>query len=72
MAGEEPLRAYFLVMSGVGFAPIAQWIRASVFGTEGRRFESYWVYQVRVFIKNLARRAEKLMHTLIWYDKLST
>jgi hypothetical protein len=30
------------------------------------------VYQVRVFIKNLARRAEKLMHTLIWYDKLST
>ena len=26
-------------------APVAQWIRASVFGTEGRRFESYPVYQ---------------------------
>ena len=25
-------------------APVAQWIRASVFGTEGRRFESYPVY----------------------------
>lgn len=27
-------------------APVAQWIRASVFGTEGRRFESYPVYHV--------------------------
>ena len=26
------------------YAPVAQWIRASVFGTEGRRFESYPVY----------------------------
>lgn len=26
------------------FAPVAQWIRASVFGTEGRTFESYRVY----------------------------
>lgn len=25
-------------------APIAQRIRASVFGTEGRRFEPCWVY----------------------------
>ena len=27
------------------YAPVAQWIRASVFGTEGRTFESYRVYQ---------------------------
>ncbi len=27
-------------------APVAQWIRASVFGTEGRRFESVRVYQI--------------------------
>lgn len=27
------------------YAPVAQWIRASVFGTEGRRFESVRVYQ---------------------------
>ena len=27
-------------------APVAQWIRASVFGTEGRRFESYPVYHI--------------------------
>ena len=26
-------------------APVAQWIRASVFGTEGRGFESLRVYQ---------------------------
>ena len=26
-------------------APIAQWIRALVFGTRCRRFESCWVYQ---------------------------
>ena len=26
-------------------APVAQWIRASVFGTEGRGFESLPVYQ---------------------------
>ena len=30
----------------ISVAPVAQWIRASVFGTEGRRFESYRVYQV--------------------------
>ena len=29
---------------GTKFAPVAQWIRASVFGTEGRRFESVRVY----------------------------
>lgn len=29
-----------------GCAPVAQWIRASVFGTEGRRFESYPVYHL--------------------------
>lgn len=29
-------------------APVAQWIRASVFGTEGRRFESYPVYHVKI------------------------
>ena len=28
-------------------APVAQWIRASVFGTEGRTFESYRVYQAK-------------------------
>ena len=28
-------------------APVAQWIRASVFGTEGRRFESFRVYQIK-------------------------
>ena len=28
-------------------APVAQWIRASVFGTEGRGFESLRVYQNR-------------------------
>ena len=27
-------------------APVAQWIRASVFGTEGRGFESLRVYQI--------------------------
>ena len=30
------------------FAPVAQWIRASVFGTEGRRFESYPVYHCEI------------------------
>ena len=29
-------------------APVAQWIRASVFGTEGRGFESLRVYQIGV------------------------
>ena len=29
-------------------APVAQWIRASVFGTEGRRFESYPVYHCKM------------------------
>ena len=28
-------------------APVAQWIRASVFGTEGRGFESLRVYHFR-------------------------
>lgn len=36
------------------YAPVAQWIRASVFGTEGRTFESYRVYhensQTRVWL----------------------
>ena len=31
-------------MAKYGCAPVAQWIRVSVFGTEGRRFESYPVY----------------------------
>ena len=30
------------------YASVAQWIRASVFGTEGRRFESYPVYHALV------------------------
>ena len=30
---------------GIKYAPVAQRIRASVFGTEGRRFESVRVYQ---------------------------
>ncbi len=34
-----------LDLTGTFHAPVAQWIRASVFGTEGRRFESYRVYQ---------------------------
>ena len=34
---------YFMIK--YSYAPVAQWIRASVFGTEGRRFESYPVYQ---------------------------
>ncbi len=32
------------------FAPVAQWIRASVFGTEGRGFESLRVYQIYLFV----------------------
>lgn len=31
---------------GKRFAPIAQLDRASVYGTEGYRFDSYWVYSV--------------------------
>ena len=42
----------------IPFAPVAQWIRASVFGTEGRGFESLPVYQIikmtqRVFFNYL-------------------
>jgi hypothetical protein len=34
----------------VNFAPVAQWIRASVFGTEGRRFESVRAYHTYLTI----------------------
>ena len=42
------LPLYFWYKSGqhVLRAPVAQWIRASVFGTEGRRFESVRAYQI--------------------------
>lgn len=45
------LPLYFWYKSGqhVLRAPVAQWIRASVFGTEGRRFESVRVYHIDLY-----------------------
>lgn len=40
------LPLYFSVLKA-NYAPVAQWIRASVFGTEGRTFESYRVYHLQ-------------------------
>ena len=55
-------------------APVAQWIRASVFGTEGRGFESLRVYHrgVRVSLGLFfCCKEQGRVHFKIYYNDIS-
>ena len=66
--GSNPTLSVFSQVPAPGFAPVAQWIRASDYGSEGRGFESlpalfmftdtYWMTQALELAKRAAQMGE--------------